>query len=487
MTEPLTPAQRRKALEYVAARQKFWKLDYFQPYEKQLQFLALGGSRRERLLMAGNRCGKTQTGAFEAALHATGLYPPWWKGRKFDNPVNMWVCGDTAKTVRDVVQEKLCGPPGVKSMHGTGMIPKDLIVDISTARGIQNIYDTIQVKHVSGGISLISQKSYEQGREQFQGTGLDAIWFDEEPPEDIYAEGLTRLGERAGISWMTFTPIKGPTSVVNRFINEPSNDRAMVTMTIDDIPQGGHISAEEKQRIIERYLPHEREARARGIPAMGSGRVFLASEESISESPIEYIPAYWTKLWGVDFGIGHPFAAVLILWDKDNDCIHVHATIRISDALPLQHWAAMKPIGAGVPVAWPMDGTHRRDDGKPLSDHYKRCGAQMLAEHATWERGGVSTEAGILEMDERFKTGKLKIARQLSNFFEEYRFYHRKDGKINPVNNDILDALRVALMCKRYAKMVPLGGYANNQASRGNIMAKGVDFDVFSGGGEDVF
>jgi hypothetical protein len=116
----------------------------------------------------------------------------------------------------------------------------------------------------------------------------------------------------------------------------------------------------------------------------------------------------------------------------------------VADALPIQHAAAMKPIGAAVPVAWPQDGTQRREDGKPLSDHYKRHGLNMLAEHATWPTGGLSTEAGILEMDDRFKSGRLKVASQLSAFFEEYRFYHRKDGEIVKLKDDILSATRTA-------------------------------------------
>jgi hypothetical protein len=67
------------------------------------------------------------------------------------------------------------------------------------------------------------------------------------------------------------------------------------------------------------YLPHEREARARGVPMLGSGRIFMTPEDAITEPALEYIPAHWAKLWGIDPGIGHPFGAVLMLWDRDND------------------------------------------------------------------------------------------------------------------------------------------------------------------------
>jgi phage terminase large subunit-like protein len=462
-------------LDYRLTYQKFYD---FKPYKRQKDFLDLGRTKRERLLIAGNQNGKTHIGAYEAACHMSGLYPADWKGRRFEKATKGWIAGETSLVVRDVQQKKLCGEPGVDELFGTGMIPKELFVDRpSLARGVTDAYDTIQVRHVSGGVSVARFKSYEQGRQKFQGESIDWGWCDEEPPEDVYAEFLTRTVATGGMAFMTFTPLKGRSSVVLRFLDEPSPDRGVITMTIEDAL---HIPVEERARIIAAFLPHEREARARGVPTLGSGRIFMAPEETICEAPLEYIPAYWVKLWGIDFGIDHPFAAALILWDKDNDVIHVHHCIRISDALPIQHAAAMKPIGAAIPVAWPQDGTQRRDDGKPMSDHYKRQGLLTLPEHATWPDGGVSTEAGILEMDERERSGRLKYAAHLSDILEERRFYHRKDGKIVKLKDDLLSAVRIAIMMKRYARAVPLGGKAAERMAWGEgQLAMGVNFDVF--------
>jgi phage terminase large subunit-like protein len=409
----------------------------------------------------------------------TGLYPDGWAGRRWDRPTKGWIAGETSLVVRDVQQKKLCGEPGVDDLFGTGMIPKDLFTDKpSLARGVTDAYDTIQVRHKSGGISVARFKSYEQGRTKFQGESIDWGWADEEPPEDVYSEFLTRTVATGGMCFMTFTPLKGRSSVVLRFLDEPSPDRSVTTMTIDDAL---HIPPEERARIIAAYLPHEREARARGVPMMGSGRIFMAPEESVIEAPIEYVPEYWAKIWGIDFGIGHPFAAVLILWDKDNDVIHVHHTYRVADALPIQHEAAMKPIGAGVTVAWPRDGTNRTADGKPLADHYKRNGLKMMDGHATWPDGSVSTEAGILEMDEREKSGRLKYAAHLSDLLEERRFYHRKDGQIVKMKDDIMSALRTAIMAKRFARQVPLGPNGGRGHASAGTTAAGTDFDVFTG------
>jgi phage terminase large subunit-like protein len=468
-----------EALEAAATKLTYQgKIKSFEPYEKQKVHLSLGRTKRERLLMAGNRLGKSETGAFEAACHLTGRYPDWWTGRKFDHSTKGWIAGVTSLDTRNVCQTKLCGQYGVQVEFGTGMIPKEDIVDVSLARGVTDAYDTIQVRHVSGGISTAQFKSYEQGRQKFQGEGLDWIWFDEEPPLTIYAEGLTRIGERDGIAWLTFTPLEGRSDVVIRYLDEPDKDRIVTTITIDEAT---HISAETKARMISGYLAHEREARARGVPMLGSGRIFIAPEESIIEPAIERVPPFWRKIWGIDFGIGHPFAAVLLLWEEPDgaDIIHVHHCVRMPDALPIVHAAAMKLVGAQVPVAYPKDGDDReKGSGDPLSNLYRKYDLKMLPQYAEWEEGGISTDAGIEEWDEREKTGRLKVASHLADWLEERRFYHRKDGKIVKIKDDLMSATRVGLMGKRFARNVPLGPDSKTGATRST---RAQDFDLFTG------
>lgn len=476
----LTDAERRQALIWIDKRKKFFRWAYFSPYPKQELFLQLGASKRERLLMAANRVGKSEIGAFEATCHATGLYPPWWTGRRFDEPTKGWVCGVSQQAARDVCQVKLCGQWGLDSHLGTGMIPKEHIIEKTLGRGIPGIFDTVLIKHVSGGTSTMMFKSYEQGREKFQGEGLHWAWCDEEPPMDIYSEILTRLGENEGIAWTTFTPLLGRSNVVLRFLDEPSSDRIVVGMTLDDIPPHGHMTAEAKRKLIDGYPSHEREARAKGIPFLGEGRIFTATEESISEPALEHIPHYWVKIWGIDPGIGHPFGAALLIWDKDNDVVHLHHCFRMSEALPITHAAQMKRIGAGVPVAYPKDAADRdMGSGIPLAKIYKQHGLNMLHTHAAWEDGGYSTEAGIFELDERERTGRFKVANHLAEFFEERRFYHRKNGQIVKIKDDILSAVRVGIMMKRYSRQVGLGQLAGQPVGQ-PTMASGLDFDLFA-------
>src|SRR4030095_10112271 len=158
------------------------------------------------------------------------------------------------------------------------------IVDLVSARGTPDLLDSIKVRHASGGVSVIGLKSYQRGRESFQGETLNYVHFDEEPPADIYTEGLTCTNITQGPVWVTFTPLLGMSETVRRFLLESSPDRSVTTMTIDDV---GHSSAEEKAKIIASYPAHEREARTKGVPVLGSGRIFPVAEETIAMERID--------------------------------------------------------------------------------------------------------------------------------------------------------------------------------------------------------
>lgn len=204
-----------------AKRKRENRLAEFRPYTRQREFFAAGATHRERLLMAGNQLGKTFCGGAEVAYHVTGLYPDWWGGRRFDRPTRWWASSVTGEATRDNVQAKLVGPPERQADFGTGFIPKARLIDWNRALGTPNLLDNITVRHVTGGISTVGFKAYSQGREKWQGPTLDGVWFDEEPPIDIYMEGLTRTNAVAdSLVFLTFTPLLGMSEVVRMFLDE---------------------------------------------------------------------------------------------------------------------------------------------------------------------------------------------------------------------------------------------------------------------------
>lgn len=220
----LLETQLQRALATRDAERKLWT--YYpetgplrrELYPKHLAFFAAGVQHRERCCMAGNRVGKTEgIGGFEVALHLTGLYDefPWWPGHKFAKSTN-WLCGgDTSSTTRDILVRKMLGPPEAR---GTGLVPKENIKKIAPYTGIPGHVDYALIEHVGGGESVLQFRSYDQGREAWQGTERDGCWLDEEPPMMVYTEALLRTMTTKGMILCTFTPLRGLTDVALSFM-----------------------------------------------------------------------------------------------------------------------------------------------------------------------------------------------------------------------------------------------------------------------------
>lgn len=229
--------------------------------------------------------------------------------------------------------------------------------------------------------------------------------------------------------------------------------RHVTRMTIED---ADHYTPEQRAAIIASYPPHERKARAEGIPSLGSGRVFPVDEDLIRVRAFD-IPANWAQIGGIDFGWDHPTAACRLAWDRDTDVLYVTASYGVREAVPLVHAAALKAWGAWLPWAWPHDGLqHDKGSGEAIAEQYRRQGLNMLDERATFENGSSGLEAGVSEMLERMQTGRWKVFDHLEDWFAEFRLYHRKDGLIVKQNDDRLAAVRYGMMMKRFASRKPM-------------------------------
>ena len=219
-------------------------------------------------------------------------------------------------------------------------------------------------------------------------------------------------------------------------------------MTIDDAE---HISPEKRKEIIASYPPHEVEARTKGVPVLGSGRIYPVTEESIIVEPFA-VPSHWALIGGLDFGWDHPTAAVELAHDRDTDTVYVGACYQRREATPLEHAATLKQWGQ-FPWAWPVDAYQRdKRSGGTLRDDYISAGLEMLPEHATHPDGGNGVEAGIMEILSRMKTGRFKVFSHLEDWWKEFRLYHRKGGIIVKERDDIMDATRYAVMMLRFAE-----------------------------------
>jgi phage terminase large subunit-like protein len=411
-------------------------------YVKHLEFFAAGRKYRERMILAANRIGKTEgVGGYETVCHLTGQYPPWWKGRRFDHPIKAWACGDTAHTVRGIIQEKLYGPWGTP---GTGLIPADCIQHRTIRQGVAETIDTLYVKHSTGGASRLVFKSYDQRREAFQGTEIHVIWCDEEPPLEIWTECTLRTmpaatnhlsGFSGGLLYGTFTPLQGLTELIDGFWDEEKRKKAkrfLLTATWDDAP---HLSPEAKEDFFATIPEYQREARTKGVPQLGSGAIYPIDDDLIRVADFQ-VPPHWPRSYGFDVGISRT-AAIFSAWDRESDVVYLYSEHYAADSLPLIHADSIKARGTWIRGAIDPSARNRNPtDGEKLLVMYRRLGLHLTeADNAV--------ETGIYEVWSRLVSGRLKVFGSCVNWFDEKRKYRRDmKGKVVKQGDHLMDGTR---------------------------------------------
>lgn len=477
------------------------KLGDYKPYPKQFEFHELGLVNRERLLMAGNQEGKTYSGAMEVAFHLTGDYPDWWPGRRFNRPILAWTGSESNETSREIIQFGLLGTESADRSNpafGTGAIPANKIRSFTVRQaGVRDVIDQIVVAHKSGGYSRVLLKVYEQGWQKFTGKKVDVVWLDEEPPQfKIYSECVTRTqAADNGILFLTFTPLNGMSDVVSNFMDPEGNgsgaaqgthaQKTVINMTIYDCVGGfwpagtpwaglawkGHYTKPRADAIVAAYPKHERRTRALGVPMMGEGMVWPYEADDFTVSPFE-IPKFWPQIGSVDFGVGqdHPFAYCKQAWDRDNDIVYLTFCWRSIATTPVTHCDTIKRVGGDwMPVAWPHDGDNpEKSTGAKLVLQYRKLHPMFLPFSARYaevdangkEKGGaMPVEPIVSEMITRIEGGRFKIFSTCGDWAEEQRMFHRKQGKIVAIKDDVIKAQLYGLMELRHARVKPEAYY----------------------------
>jgi hypothetical protein len=212
--------------------------------------------------------------------------------------------------------------------------------------------------------------------------------------------------------------------------------RIAFTISWGEVP---HLTPEMCKELLSQFPIHERDARSKGIPMLGSGKIYPVSEEDVIIDPIR-IPDYWPKVYGMDVGWNRT-AAVWGAWDRDSDIVYIFSEHYLGQHPPQIHAHSIKARGEHIPgVIDPAAGGSGQADGKKLIDIYRKLGLKLMpAENAV--------EAGIFEVYSRLISGRLRVFRHCTNWISEYRIYRRnKKGMIVKENDHLMDATRYLCM-----------------------------------------
>lgn len=212
--------------------------------------------------------------------------------------------------------------------------------------------------------------------------------------------------------------------------------RFCVRMGWSDVP---HLSDKQKSDMLESLPPHQRDARARGIPQLGAGAIYPVAESELTVTDFE-IPPHWPRAYGFDVG-WNKSAVVWGAWDRENDIVYLTGEYYRGQAEPAIHAAAIRDRGAWIPgVIDPASRGRAQTDGTQLLQSYIDQGLDLDVAF-----NGV--ESGIYEVWQRMSLGRLKIFKSLQSWFGEVRLYRRDErGRIVKENDHLMDATRYLIM-----------------------------------------
>lgn len=276
-------------------------------HKKQLDFHK--SNKRNRWVFGGNRTGKTECGAVETIWLSLGIHP--FKNNK--TQTECWVVSLSNRVQKEVAQAKILK-----------YLPKNSIVEIIMNEGKKTmpengIIECIIVKNKFNNYSKIWFKSCEEGREKFQGTSLDFVWFDEEPPEDIYNECKMRVFDRCGEIFGTMTPLNGFTYIYNEIYLNSKNDNEVYYQFIswEDNP---FLNKKEIERLSLSLSKDELESRKFGrFSSFDKGLVYTEFDTNIHIVEPFNIPNDWQDTLSIDPGLNNPLSCHWYARDYDGN------------------------------------------------------------------------------------------------------------------------------------------------------------------------
>ena len=416
--------------------------------EKHLKQLAFHKcQKKNRWVFGGNRSGKTECGAVETVYMVRGIHP-YRENRK---DVFGWVVSLSQQVQRDVAQAKILY-----------YLNKSWIEEVTMLSGKKDslkygVIDQIVIKNALGGRSVIGFKSCDQGREKFQGSSLDFVWFDEEPPEDIYEECRMRVLDKSGDIFGTMTPLKGLTYIYDEIYLNSKNSKD-VWCEFMEWADNPYLPKKEIDALTKTLSEDQLESRRYGRFKSSSGLVYPEFDENVHvlKEPFS-VPPEWQDNISIDPGLNNPLSAHWYSVDYDGNVYviaeHFEAQKDIS-----YHAEAIKKIcdrlgwkrGRGGKIEAIIDSAANQKtlaSVKSVTELFYEFGINVNPNVNKDMFSGIQRVKQYLKVNDG--KAKLYIFPSCTNLIRELKSYRWGDGETPKKTDDhALDELRYYLMTK---------------------------------------
>lgn len=399
-------------------------------------------TQRNRWVFGGNRSGKTECGAVESVWLALGEHP--YKPNRPD--VQGWVVSLTQQVQRDVAQSKILK-----------YLPPRRIEDVVMTSGRKGspeygIIDHILVRNAFGGISKLGFKSCDQGREKFQGASLDFVWFDEEPPLDVYEECRMRVFDRSGYIFGTMTPLKGLTWVYDEIELNSRNDPE-VWCTHMEWKDNPYLDPAEVENMSAVMSADEQQSRRYGRFFAGEGLVYPEFDPARHVIDPFDVPPEWQCAVSIDPGLNNPTSCHFYAVDFDGAIYVVGEHYERGRGID---WHAEKILALADRLGWRRDTSGRLRALIDSAASQRTLASEKSVAELFYERGiAVNTRvnkdlySGIQRVKSLFSRvpTRIFIFRDCVNLIRELKGYWWGDGdRPRKVDDHALDELRYFVM-----------------------------------------
>ena len=418
-------------------------------HEKQLAFHKC--QKKNRWVFGGNRSGKTECGAVESIYMARGIHP-YRENRK---DTFGWVVSLSQQVQRDVAQAKIL------SYLNPRWIEDVIMISGKKESPEYGVIDQIKIRNVFGGISTIGFKSCDQGREKFQGSSLDFVWFDEEPPKDVYDECRMCVLDRKGDIFGTMTPLKGLTFIHDEiYLNQAENPEVWYEfMEWGDNP---YLDKEEVNLLTQTLTNDQLDSRRYGRFRSESGLVYTEFDENIHVIEPRELPSEWQDTLSIDPGLNNPLSCHWYSVDYDGNVYVVEEHFEAGQTVEY-HANRIKEISNRL--GWKRDSSGRIGAIIDSAANQKTLAStksvtELFYEHGIAVNPKVNKDmfSGIQRVKQYLKVkdgqAKLYVFKNCVNLIRELKSYRWGNGDLpKKIDDHSLDELRYYLMTKPKTEM----------------------------------
>jgi len=415
-------------------------------------------NKKGKMMMGGNRAGKTVSGACESVMRLIGKHPyrddlpkPPIRARgvavDFDRGVNLIMIPELKK-----------------------WMPTEYLIDGLWERSYSK---TERMLTLTNG-STMEFMSYEQDPGKFQGTSRHLCWFDEEPPHSIFNECMTRLIDTNGDWFITMTPLIEMSWTYDT-LYEPAQAGLLVSVEVFEAntSDNPHIDPEAFELLTQTLSEEERKTRATGVYISHTGLIYgeVFSQinnvipDIVQSSRFDILRKHWSHFQMMDHGYNNPTAFLFACYDSDGkviiyDELYINKTIVSDIAEMVKKRRLQLDIPTEYVVCDPSIASTDPLSGSSVQAEYGENGIFIAL-------GNNDVQSGIARVQETLRYQQLIISKRCTETLKEIRKYRwdrhltkmgdRKNKKEVPVKKDdhAMDAMRYGLMSrpKHYEKV----------------------------------